>query len=239
MAEATVASQQSLILKAPPTLSSFSQSLSQQSKANVFVSPNHLLFSYLLLFLRRSTFSPRYSLSPVFLFLSQIPRILSSLLSLISPPGSAVDVSTNGRFSSVTSPKCAASHADQLKSAREDIRQLLKSKHCHPILVRPGWHDAGTYNKNVKEWPQRSGANGSLRFEAELKYKSNTGLVNALKLIQPIKDKYPVVTYADLFQLASATAIEEAGGPRIPMKYGRADAPSPNYCPEEGRLPGK
>lgn len=35
-----------------------------------------------------------------------------------------------------------------------------------------------------------------------------TGLVNALKLIQPIKDKYPGVTYADLFQLASATAIE-------------------------------
>jgi catalase (peroxidase I) len=35
-----------------------------------------------------------------------------------------------------------------------------------------------------------------------------TGLINALKLIQPIKDKYPGITYADLFQLASATAIE-------------------------------
>jgi len=35
-----------------------------------------------------------------------------------------------------------------------------------------------------------------------------TGLVNALKLIQPIKDKFSGVTYADLFQLASATAIE-------------------------------
>jgi hypothetical protein len=34
------------------------------------------------------------------------------------------------------------------------------------------------------------------------------GLINALKLIQPIKDKYPSITYADLFQLASATAIE-------------------------------
>jgi len=32
--------------------------------------------------------------------------------------------------------------------------------------------------------------------------------VNALKLLQPIKDKYSGVTYADLFQLASATAIE-------------------------------
>lgn len=35
-----------------------------------------------------------------------------------------------------------------------------------------------------------------------------SGLVNALKLLQPIKDKYSGVTYADLFQLASATAIE-------------------------------
>lgn len=34
------------------------------------------------------------------------------------------------------------------------------------------------------------------------------GLVNALKLIEPIKKKYSNVTYADLFQLASATAIE-------------------------------
>jgi catalase (peroxidase I) len=35
-----------------------------------------------------------------------------------------------------------------------------------------------------------------------------TDLVNALKLIQPIKDKFSSVTYADLFQLASAIAIE-------------------------------
>ncbi|GMI90858.1 thylakoidal ascorbate peroxidase [Hibiscus trionum] len=151
--------------------------------------------------------------------------------------GSAVNVSTSGGLGSVAIPKCAASYTDQLKGAREDIRELLKSKYCHPILVRLGWHDAGTYNKKVKEWPQRSGANGSLRFEAELKYKSNTGLVDALKLIQPIKDKYPDLTYADLFQLASATAIEEAGGPKIPMKYGRLDASSPDHCPEEGRLP--
>jgi L-ascorbate peroxidase len=33
-------------------------------------------------------------------------------------------------------------------------------------------------------------------------------LVNALKLIQPIKDKFSSVTYADLFQLARAIAIE-------------------------------
>ncbi|MCI04768.1 ascorbate peroxidase, partial [Trifolium medium] len=105
--------------------------------------------------------------------------------------------------------------------------------------IRLGWHDAGTYNKNIEEFPQRGGANGSLRFEAELKHGANAGLVNALKLLQPIKDKYSGVTYADLFQLAGATAVEEAGGPKIPMKYGRVDVTGPEQCPEEGRLPGK
>ncbi|KAK4433708.1 L-ascorbate peroxidase T, chloroplastic [Sesamum alatum] len=140
-------------------------------------------------------------------------------------------------YSTASSPKCFASDPEQLKVAREDIKELLKTKFCHPILVRLGWHDAGTYNRNIEEWPQRGGANGSLRFEVELKHGANAGLVNALKLLQPIKDKYSNVTYADLFQLASATAIEEAGGPKIPMKYGRVDVSGPEECPEEGRLP--
>ncbi|KAK4429640.1 L-ascorbate peroxidase T, chloroplastic [Sesamum alatum] len=152
--------------------------------------------------------------------------------------------SSLGRFSSrrigystAPPPKCSASDPEQLKSAREDMKELLKTKYCHPIMVRLGWHDAGTYNKNIEEWPQRGGANGSLRFEVELNHGANAGLVNALKLLQPIKEKYSNVTYADLFQLASATAIEEAGGPKIPMKYGRVDVSGPEQCPEEGRLP--
>ncbi|KAI5004609.1 hypothetical protein ZWY2020_031852 [Hordeum vulgare] len=103
--------------------------------------------------------------------------------------------------------------------------------------VHLGWHDAGTYDKNISEWPKCGGANGSLRFEIELKHAANAGLVNALKLIEAIKDKYTGVTYADLFQLASATTVEEAGGPKIPMIYGRVDVSAPEQCPPEGRLP--
>ncbi|KAI3672783.1 hypothetical protein L6452_38883 [Arctium lappa] len=143
----------------------------------------------------------------------------------------------SGNFGTVVTTKCFASDLEQLKSAREDIKDVLKTTFCHPILVRLGWHDAGTYNKNIEEWPQRGGANGSLRFEVEQKHAANAGLVNALKLLQPIKDKYAGITYADLFQLASATAVEEAGGPKIPMKYGRVDVSGPEQCPEEGRLP--
>ncbi|KAJ0789515.1 putative L-ascorbate peroxidase [Helianthus annuus] len=144
---------------------------------------------------------------------------------------------SGGDLGAVVVTKCVASDPVQIKSAREDIKELLKTTFCHPILVRLGWHDAGTYNKNIEEWPQRGGANGSLKFDVEQKHAANAGLVNAMKLLQPIKDKYAGVTYADLFQLASATAIEEAGGPKIPMKYGRVDVTGPEQCPEEGRLP--
>ena len=41
--------------------------------------------------------------------------------------------------------------------------------------VRLGWHYAGTYNKNIEEWPLRGGANGSLRFEIEIKHAANAG----------------------------------------------------------------
>ncbi|CAA6668433.1 unnamed protein product [Spirodela intermedia] len=141
------------------------------------------------------------------------------------------------KSSGAASATSFASDPGQLKSAREDIKELLKTKFCHPIMIRLGWHDSGTYDKNIEEWPKRGGADGSLRFEPELKHGANAGLINALNLLQPIKDKYPGVTYADLFQLASATAIEEAGGPKIPMKYGRLDVTDPEQCPEEGKLP--
>ncbi|KAG0470949.1 hypothetical protein HPP92_015495 [Vanilla planifolia] len=137
----------------------------------------------------------------------------------------------------VAGMRCAASDPAQLRSAREDIRELLKTKFCHPILIRLGWHDAGTFDKNIEEWPQRGGANGSLRYDIELNHAANAGLVNALKLLQPIKDKYSDITYADLFQLASATAVEEAGGPKIPMRYGRVDVTGSEQCPDEGKLP--
>lgn len=130
-----------------------------------------------------------------------------------------------------------ASDPEQLKKAREDIRDLIKKTYCNPILVRLGWHDAGTYDKAIQEWPTRGGANGSLRYDIELKHAANAGLNKALSLINPLKEKYPNVTWADLFQLASATAIEEAGGPKIPMKYGRVDTLGPEGCPPEGNLP--
>lgn len=48
---------------------------------------------------------------------------------------SSLHVRTGGEYSTVASPKCAASDPTQLKSARQDIKELLKNTFCHPILV--------------------------------------------------------------------------------------------------------
>lgn len=43
--------------------------------------------------------------------------------------------SSSGDFGAVVTTKCFASNPDQLKSAREDIKELLKTTYCHPIMV--------------------------------------------------------------------------------------------------------
>lgn len=128
--------------------------------------------------------------------------------------------------------------ADQLKSAKVDVSGLITSAKCNPILIRLAWHDAGTYNKDIPDFPQCGGANGSIRFKPEIDHGANAGLSAALALLEPIKAKYPDVSYADLYQMASAVAVEVAGGPAIPMRYGRVDAKGPEECAPDGNLPG-
>eukprot|EP00884_Botryococcus_braunii_P003915 jgi/Botrbrau1/13524/Bobra.0347s0009.1 len=123
-----------------------------------------------------------------------------------------------------------------IKPAKEQLEALIRSKHCNPILVRLAWHDSGTYNKDISEFPKRGGANGSLRFYDEVKHGANAGLDVALDLLKEIGDRNNL-SYADLFQLASATAIEVAGGPKIPLRLGRRDATGPEGCAPEGNLP--
>lgn len=58
---------------------------------------------------------------------------------------------------------------------------------------------------------RHGGANGSICYQPEIGHAANAGLVGGLKILQPIKDKHPEVGWADLIQLASATAVEAAG----------------------------
>lgn len=132
----------------------------------------------------------------------------------------------------------AAVNVEQLKAAKQELATYINSKGCNPIVVRLAWHDAGTYDKTIQEWPKRGGANGSIRFKPEIDHAANAGLIIGLNLLKPIKAKYPEVSHADFYQMASAVACEVAGGPAIPMRYGRRDARTPDDCTPDGKLPG-
>jgi len=104
-----------------------------------------------------------------------------------------------------------------------------------PVFVRLAWHASGTYDKNTKT----GGSNGAtMRFPPESSDGANAGLDNARNFLEPIKKKFPGISYADLWTLAGAVAIEEMGGPKIEWKSGRSDEVADSKkIPPNGRLP--
>lgn len=75
---------------------------------------------------------------------------------------------------------------------------------------------------------------GTIRHPQELAHDANNGLDIAVRLLDPIKELFPILSYADFYQLAGVVAVEITGGPEIPFHPGRLDKVEP---PPEGRLP--
>jgi L-ascorbate peroxidase len=124
--------------------------------------------------------------------------------------------------------------------AKQLVEQMIKEKCNAPILVRLAWHDSGTYDKrnSGKPWPNAGGAIGSIITDHEMNAPPNAGLRKAYdSYLKPIKEQCPNISWADLIQLASATAIEAAGGPKIDMKYGRVDGVPTDLAPPPFGLP--
>lgn len=76
-----------------------------------------------------------------------------------------------------------------------------------------------------------------MRYEAEGGDPANAGLQHARVFLEPVKAKHPWITYADLWTLAGAVAIEEMGGPAISWQGGRTDFVDDSKLPPRGRLP--
>merc|ERR1712151_444017 len=96
----------------------------------------------------------------------------------------------------------------------------------------------GDKAKKSKPWPEAGGATGSILTEHEINAGPNAGLKKAItRYLQPIKDECPEVSWADLIQMGSATAIEVLGGPKIPIKYGRVDGNPVELAPPPFGLP--
>ena len=97
--------------------------------------------------------------------------------------------------------------------------------------------DARHLRRSCSSWPACGGANGSIRFEPELAHGANAGLKKGVNFLKEFKEQFPLLSWADIIQLASAIAIECCGGPTLPMRYGRLDVSAPEQCPKEGNLP--
>lgn len=102
------------------------------------------------------------------------------------------------------------------------------------LLSPPFRHSAGTYDLAT----DTGGSNGAgMRYEAEGGDPANAGLQHARLFLEPVKQQHSWITYADLWTLAGATAIQAMGGPEIPWQGGRTDYVDDSKLPPRGRLP--
>lgn len=124
-------------------------------------------------------------------------------------------------------------------AVKKDIVSLLHQPEyddgsAGPVLVRLAWHSAGTYDAET----DTGGSNGAgMRYEAEGGDPANAGLQHARVFLEPVKAKYPWITYADLWTLAGVVAVEAMGGPEIAWYPGRTDFVDDSKLPPRGRLP--
>lgn len=115
---------------------------------------------------------------------------------------------------------------------REDIAKIVEEGHG-PLFMRLSWHASGTFCKHTKT----GGSDGAtMRFSPEADHGANAGLGVGRALLEPLKAKYPDVSFADLWVLAGAVAVEEMGGPKIGFNPGRKDLDA-SACTPDGRLP--
>ena len=102
-----------------------------------------------------------------------------------------------------------------------------------PVLLRLAWHCSGTYDKETGT----GGSNGAtMRFDPESDHGANAGLKAARDFLEPVRKKFPWISYSDLWTLGGVTAIQEMQGPAIPWRPGREDRTA-TFCTPDGRLP--
>ncbi|KAI1293001.1 heme peroxidase, partial [Mortierella claussenii] len=102
-----------------------------------------------------------------------------------------------------------------------------------PAFLRLAWHASGTWDKDSKD----GGSNyATMRFKPESSAGANAGLGIARERLNRVKDRFPDISYGDLWTLAGVCAVQEMGGPIIRWRSGRVDGIEDN-CPPDGRLP--
>ncbi|KAJ9565427.1 hypothetical protein OSB04_001393 [Centaurea solstitialis] len=110
------------------------------------------------------------------------------------------------------------------------LKELIAQNGNAPLMLRLAWHSAATFDVNTKT----GGPFGTMRIKSEQSHAANNGLSTAIDLLEPLKQQFPIISYADFYQLVGIAAVETSGGPNIVFHPGRQDKDEP---PVEGRLP--
>ena len=183
--------------------------------------------------------SPAISLA--FFFPTLLLQGFGKILVLAGVGGGLYWAKENGYLDEYLGSVPGLSNQGDYASVRAAIADVLESNPDYddgsygPVLVRLAWHTSGTYDKVSKT----GGSNGAtMRFAPENSFGANAGLSIARDLLEPIKKKFPWISYADLWTLAGCVAIEEMGGPEVPWRPGRSDTEPTNLVAlPDGRLP--
>lgn len=167
--------------------------------------------------------------------MSSVPQRAGSGFARAGLLASGLGLAAFGLFGAVH----AAEQKVDYEAVKQDIAAALYAEDYDdgsygPMFIRLAWHASGTYDKKTNT----GGSNGAtMRFKPESSDGANSGLDLARKLLEPIKAKYPGISYADLWTLAGVVAVEEMGGPKIAWRAGRSDKADGTACPPNGRLP--
>ncbi|KAF8151779.1 heme peroxidase [Crassisporium funariophilum] len=90
-------------------------------------------------------------------------------------------------------------------------------------IIRLAYHDSATYDIEKGT----GGLDASIRFPEERERPENVGagMSIALRVMSGVANKY--VSHADVIAVGLVTAVQGCGGPIIPYRSGRVDAPAP------------
>ncbi|KAJ1798653.1 heme peroxidase [Coemansia sp. RSA 2399] len=142
-------------------------------------------------------------------------------------------------FSSTDASDGSAWKKVNYQNVYKDIADLLEDEDYDdgsygPVFVRLAWHASGTFDKMTRS----GGSNGAtIRFPPESNHGANAGLDVARARLEPLKKKYPHISYGDLYTLAGVVAVQELGGPTVRWRPGRSDDKTEKECTPDGRLP--
>jgi len=138
-------------------------------------------------------------------------------------------------------PENPASKVDWEALEGELIKCMKRPDHddgtLGPIFLRLAWHSSGTYCAKSKTGGSANGATMRHLEGSEAKDPENAGLDKAIKFLEPVKKKFPDVSYADLWIFAAYVFLEASGGPKMTFIPGRVDK-GPEHAMKPGRLPG-